>query len=41
LIDTSKVPPLFADHGVEVEIGSTIGTYELPEGLRSVIGRKR
>jgi SAM-dependent methyltransferase len=41
LIDTSMVRPMLAEYGVDVEIGSTIGTYELPEGLRSVIGRKR
>ncbi len=41
LIDTSTVPGLLARHGVEAELGSSFGGESLPEGLRTVIGRKR
>ncbi len=40
LIDTSRVPVLLAEHGVEATLGSRFGEYALPEGLVSVIGTK-
>jgi hypothetical protein len=40
LIDTSRVPALLADHGVEARIGRSFGTEELPPGLVAVIGRR-
>jgi hypothetical protein len=40
LIEVSLVPALLAEHGVDVTIGTTFGTYVLPEGLFSVIGTK-
>lgn len=40
LIDTSRVPGLLSDHGVEVTIGSSFGTESLPAGLRTVIGHR-
>ncbi|MEX2275306.1 MAG: class I SAM-dependent methyltransferase [Actinomycetota bacterium] len=40
LIDTSRVPPLLAEHGVEASIGTSFGSERLPEGLHTVIGRR-
>ena len=40
LIDTSRVPALLADHGVEARIDRSFGTEELPPGLVAVIGRR-
>jgi SAM-dependent methyltransferase len=41
LIDTSVVPGFLAEHGVDARLGSSFGSEELPEGLRTVIGHKR
>jgi SAM-dependent methyltransferase len=41
MIDTSIVPPLMADHGVDITVGNAFGEERLPTGLRTVIGRKR
>jgi SAM-dependent methyltransferase len=41
LIDTSTLPALFAQHGVDVEVRDSFGTEVLPAGLRAVVGRKR
>jgi SAM-dependent methyltransferase len=38
LIDTSRVPTLLADHGVEAQIARSFGTEELPPGLVAVVG---
>jgi SAM-dependent methyltransferase len=40
LIDTSRVPALLADHGVEATVASSFGTETLPVGLRAVIGKR-
>jgi SAM-dependent methyltransferase len=40
LIETSKVPALLSDHGVEATVGSSFGTESLPDGLRAVIGHR-
>jgi SAM-dependent methyltransferase len=40
LIDTSKVPELFARHGVEATVSASFGDERLPEGLVAVVGRK-
>jgi SAM-dependent methyltransferase len=40
LIDTSRVPALLAQHGVEATIASSFGGERLPEGLVAVIGHK-
>ncbi len=40
LIDTSALPALLAAHGVRAEVGTGFGGAELPDGLRSVTGRK-
>ena len=41
LIDVAAVPDLFASHGVEVALASRFGSYQLPEGLFAITGRKR
>jgi hypothetical protein len=41
LINTSRVPALLAEHGVEAEIRSEFGTKPLPTGLVFVVGRRR
>ena len=40
LIDTSEVPKLLAAHGVSATVGFSFGSETLPEGLRTIIGRK-
>jgi SAM-dependent methyltransferase len=40
LIDTSRVPALLADHGVEARIAPSFGTEELSPGLVAVIGHR-
>lgn len=40
LVDTSKVPGLLADHGVEAGIRPSFGTETLPGGLVAIVGRK-
>jgi SAM-dependent methyltransferase len=40
LIDTSRVPALLAEHGVEAEIRSEFGTEPLPTGLVFVVGQR-
>ena len=40
LVDTSAIPALLAEHGVEATIASSFGTEQLPTGLRAIIGRK-
>jgi SAM-dependent methyltransferase len=41
LVDTSLVPKLLAEHGVDAEIKRSFGAEELPVGLRAVIGHRR
>jgi SAM-dependent methyltransferase len=40
LIDTTQVPALLRQHGVEARVGSSFGTEINPPGLRVVIGHK-
>jgi SAM-dependent methyltransferase len=40
LIDTTRIPGLLADHGVEADVRSSFGEEQLPDGLRVVVGRK-
>ena len=40
LVDTSRLPMLLGEHGVETSIASSFGTEKLPEGLVAVIGRR-
>jgi SAM-dependent methyltransferase len=41
LIDTTRVPALLAEHGVEATVRSAFGAEEFPRGLRAIVGRKR
>ena len=40
LVDTSRIPPLLNEHGVDAVVGSAFGAAELPPGLVAVTGRK-
>ncbi len=40
LIDTSTIPAVLAEHGVEAVVGASFGPEELPVGLVTVIGRR-
>jgi len=40
LVDTSLIPALLGEHGVEATVGTSFGTAEVPPGLRVVIGTK-
>jgi SAM-dependent methyltransferase len=40
LVDTSTIPSLLADQGVDATVGSAFGDEELPVGLRTVIGHR-
>jgi SAM-dependent methyltransferase len=40
LIDTSCVPELLREYGVDATLGSSFGGEDLPEGLVTVIGRR-
>jgi SAM-dependent methyltransferase len=41
LIDTSQVPGLLDEQGVDATVGASFGSEQLPAGLRVVIGRRR
>ena len=41
LIDTSKVPPLLAQHGVDAEARASFGDEIFPPGLVAIVGSKR
>ncbi len=41
LIDTSRVPVLLAEYGIEATVASSFGAEPLPTGLIAVIGRRR
>jgi SAM-dependent methyltransferase len=40
LVDTSRIPALLGEYGVNAAVGSTFGAAELPPGLRAVTGKK-
>ncbi|MEY2476602.1 MAG: hypothetical protein QOG87_1917 [Actinomycetota bacterium] len=40
LVDTSLIPALLADHGVDATAGPSFGTETNPDGLVCVVGRK-
>lgn len=40
LIDTSRIPALLRDYGVEARVGTSFGAERLPMGLRVVIGHR-
>ncbi len=41
LIDTSRIPALLAEHGVDATVRDSFGDEELSAGLRAIVGRKR
>jgi len=41
LIDTTRVPALLAEHGVDAAVGTAFGDEELPVGLRTITGTRR
>jgi SAM-dependent methyltransferase len=41
LIDTSRVPALLAEHGVEAHVDRAFGAETLPAGLMTIIGAKQ
>jgi hypothetical protein len=41
MVDTSIVPGIMAARGVDVAVGRSFGHERLPEGLHTIIGRKR
>jgi hypothetical protein len=40
LLDTSTIPSLLAEHGVEATIGPSFGEEQLPVGLMTVVGQR-
>jgi hypothetical protein len=38
LVDTSRVPGLLAEHGLDVRVSHSFGDEELPEGLVAIVG---
>lgn len=40
LIETARVPPLLAEHGVEATVAVAFGEEELPAGLRAIVGHR-
>lgn len=41
LIDTSRLPGLLAEHGVDATVAESFGDEVMPVGLRAVVGTKR
>ena len=41
MVDTSNIPALLAEHGVDATVRSSFGSETLPAGLRAIVGRKR
>jgi len=41
LLDTSRIPALLAQHGLEVRVSTSFGPEVLPDGLVAIIGRRR
>jgi SAM-dependent methyltransferase len=40
LVDTSTVPALFEEHGIDARVAESFGDERLPDGLVAVVGRK-
>jgi len=40
LVDTSRIPALLSEHGVNAAVGTSFGAAELPAGLHAVTGRR-
>lgn len=41
LVDTSEMARLLARHGVDANVQTTLGSYELPEGLVAIVGERQ
>ncbi|MGH3057203.1 MAG: class I SAM-dependent methyltransferase [Gaiellaceae bacterium] len=41
LLDTSTLPALLAGYGLDTRVSTSFGDEELPEGLVTIVGRKR
>jgi hypothetical protein len=41
LVDTSRVPVLLGEHGVDAHVADSFGDEELPHGLVAIVGRRR
>jgi len=41
MVDTSRVPALLAEHGVDAAVGTSFGSEDLPSGLHTIVGAKR
>jgi SAM-dependent methyltransferase len=41
MVDTTRIPVLLAEHGVEAEVRKSFGTEQLPAGLFAIVGRRR
>jgi len=41
LLDTTLIPALLREHGVDVVVRTSFGSETLPTGLRSLVGRPR
>jgi hypothetical protein len=40
LVDTTLIPALLREHGVEAQVRASFGTESNPPGLRAVVGHK-
>ena len=40
LINTSRIPELLQEYGVDTAVGSSFGVHDLPAGLMTVIGHR-
>jgi len=40
LVETARLPPLLAHHGIDATVGSSFGAETLPDGLVTVIGTR-
>ena len=40
MVDTSSVPALLAEHGVEAQVRPSFGEEQLPTGLLAIVGRR-
>jgi hypothetical protein len=40
LVDTTRVPGLLAEHGLETRVSQSFGEEELPDGLVTIVGRR-
>jgi SAM-dependent methyltransferase len=41
LVDTSRIPPLLAQHGLDVRVSDSFGAEKLPTGLVAIVGSRQ